>query len=65
MNNQLSRYTLNNFTTLSKWDPSKELAVVTGGAGGIGWQTMKDLSALNVRVVILDVQEPKEPLRKL
>ncbi|KAL6252692.1 hypothetical protein RBB50_000411 [Rhinocladiella similis] len=41
---------------------SKELAVVTGGAGGIGWQTMKDLSALNVRVVILDVQEPKEPL---
>lgn len=64
LNSQLSRYTLNNYTTLSKFEPTNELAVVTGGSSGIGWQIMKDLSALNVRVVILDVQEPKGPLRK-
>ncbi|KAJ9632905.1 uncharacterized protein PV06_07916 [Exophiala oligosperma] len=62
LNSQLSRYTLNNYTTLSKFEPTNELAVVTGGSSGIGWQIMKDLSALNVRVVILDVQEPKGPL---
>ena len=64
LSNRLSWYMLNNCVKLDKWNPAKELAVVTGGASGIGWQIVQDLVALNIKVVLLDIQEPKADLRK-
>lgn len=64
LSDRLSWYTLNNYITLDKWNPAKELVVVTGGASGIGWQMVQDLVTLKVKVIILDIQEPKGVLRK-
>ena len=46
---------LNNWTTDS-YDWSKEIVVVTGGAGGIGGEIVKLFAELGVTVVVLDVQ---------
>ncbi|KAK0714096.1 hypothetical protein B0T26DRAFT_651161 [Lasiosphaeria miniovina] len=43
------------------WDWPKEIAVVTGGASGIGKDTTLKLAALGVRVAVLDIQDlPKD-----
>ncbi|PLN80385.1 hydroxysteroid 17-beta dehydrogenase 11 [Aspergillus taichungensis] len=57
-NKCLNKWTANNFTRSDPWDPTRELALVTGGCSGIGKQIMLDLVAAGVRVVILDIQEP-------
>ncbi|CAH0050462.1 unnamed protein product [Clonostachys solani] len=60
--NSLSRAAYNNWTLLptmkNKWgDWSKEIAVVTGGCGGIGREIVLGLVAKGVTVVILDEQD--------
>ncbi|KAF2874606.1 hypothetical protein BDV95DRAFT_487668 [Massariosphaeria phaeospora] len=40
----------------STWDWSSEVAIVTGGANGIGAATVKKLVARGIRVAVLDVQ---------
>lgn len=42
------------------WDWPNEIAVVTGGASGIGANITADLAAMGVRVAVLDVQAPPE-----
>jgi hypothetical protein len=50
----LNRRALNNGIS-DKYDWKKEVLVVTGGAGGIGGDIVKQLSNKGTRVVILDV----------
>lgn len=42
------------------WNWSDEIAVVTGGSSGIGKDIVKKLSAMGIRVAILDIQGPKD-----
>ncbi|KAI9157985.1 Dehydrogenase RED2 [Paramyrothecium foliicola] len=41
-----------------QWDWPKEIAVITGGSGGIGTAIIEELLALGVQVAVLDIQEP-------
>ncbi|KAJ6096870.1 hypothetical protein N7486_007616 [Penicillium sp. IBT 16267x] len=58
----LSKLVLNNFQRTEKWAPENELVLLTGGASGIGKQLSEDLSKQQLRVIILDVQRPTDPL---
>lgn len=51
-----SEQVVNNFSS-DKYDWPKEIAVVTGGAGGIGSHIVKLLAETGMKVVVLDVQE--------
>ena len=64
LNRYLSKRAQNNGQTISKWNPQKELVVLTGGCSGIGKQIMEDLSRMNVKTIILDLNEPSFPLRE-
>jgi short-subunit dehydrogenase len=59
INKSLSQWTLNNWTSSPRWNPARELILLTGGCSGIGKQVMEDLSKTGVRVIILDITEPK------
>lgn len=59
LNKSLSQWTLNNWTSSPRWNPARELILITGGCSGIGKQVMEDLSKTGVRVIILDITEPK------
>ncbi|EXJ59514.1 uncharacterized protein A1O5_12139 [Cladophialophora psammophila CBS 110553] len=61
-NGVLSRLAINNWTRSNRWDGSKELVVVTGGASGIGEKVTANLATRGVKVIILDVNAPKTPL---
>jgi hypothetical protein len=61
-NRVLSGYVLNNFAS-DKWDWPNELVLLSGGCSGIGKQVALDLSRNGVKVIIVDIQEPKFPLR--
>ncbi|CEO58307.1 hypothetical protein PMG11_03038 [Penicillium brasilianum] len=58
INSYISYQAQNNWIRLGPWDPSKELVLLTGGCSGIGKQILEDLTKLNVKVIILDVQDP-------
>ena len=62
--NQLAWYSLNNYTRLGSWNPDRELVLITGGSSGIGEQIMRDIARYHVKVVIMDMQEPKSRLRR-
>lgn len=55
VNNWFSRKVLNNWVD-DKYDWSKEIVVVTGGAGGIGGQIVQLLAERGIKVVVLDIQ---------
>ena len=62
-NRSLSKVAANNWLVSSPkpWQWSKEIAVVTGGSGGIGRLIVQGLAKRGLTVVVLDVQElPKE-----
>jgi all-trans-retinol dehydrogenase (NAD+) len=54
----LDKRVLNNWTN-DTYDWSHEIVVVTGGSDGIGACIVKLLSELKIKVVILDIQQPK------
>lgn len=58
VNKSLSQWTLNNWTRSERWQPAREIILLTGGCSGIGKQVMEDLAKTGVRVVILDINEP-------
>ena len=58
INNSLTQWTMNNWTSNERWQPSRELILLTGGSSGIGKQVMEDLARTGVRVIILDINEP-------
>ncbi|KAK4156948.1 hypothetical protein C8A00DRAFT_30154 [Chaetomidium leptoderma] len=55
INSYFSRRVLNNWVA-DKYDWSKEIVVVTGGAGGIGGQVVQLLAERGIKVVVLDIQ---------
>lgn len=59
----LSDRVRNNWNVDDTWDWPKEIAVVTGGAGGIGAFIVKKLAAKGVKVMVFDLQPPNEALR--
>jgi all-trans-retinol dehydrogenase (NAD+) len=61
-NNVLSKQVMNNWTTTS-WRQGEEIAVVTGGASGIGELVVQGLASRSKAVIILDVSVPKASLR--
>ncbi|KAL3420624.1 hypothetical protein PVAG01_07069 [Phlyctema vagabunda] len=62
--NRLSSLVLNNSKQAATLIKSQELALITGGASGIGEMMAREFATKGVRVVILDLQPPKNELPK-
>lgn len=60
----LSKWTLNNYTVDRTWDWKREVVVVTGGSSGIGASTVELLASRGIKVLILDMVEPRKKLGK-
>lgn len=58
----LSDQVLNNWES-DTYDWSKELVVVTGGSSGIGELVTQDLCCRAISVAVIDIVEPKYPIR--
>ena len=61
-NKILTRLVLNNFSSDKTWNWDREIALVTGGSGGIGRMIVDKLSEHGIKVVVFDVAEPTRPL---
>jgi hypothetical protein len=64
VSSKLSDLVVNNWKGSSKFIKSQELILITGGSGGIGEAVAKGFSKLGVKVIIVDVKPPTNPLRK-
>lgn len=62
-NKVLSSLVLNNWERTT-WDWKNEVALVTGGSGGIGYHVAVGLASHGITVAVVDVQEPRAPLRE-
>jgi NAD(P)-dependent dehydrogenase (short-subunit alcohol dehydrogenase family) len=63
INSYFSRKVLNNWVD-DKYDWSKEIVVITGGAGGIGGQVVQLLAERGIKVAVLDIQPLTYPAGK-
>jgi 3-oxoacyl-ACP reductase-like protein len=63
INSYFSRGVLNNWVS-DKYDWSKEIVLITGGAGGIGGQVVQLLAEKGIKVVVLDIQPLTYPAGK-
>ncbi|KAL2256785.1 hypothetical protein VTK26DRAFT_1123 [Humicola hyalothermophila] len=55
VNSYLSRGVLNNWVD-DRYDWSREIVLITGGAGGIGGEVVQLLAEKGIKVVVLDIQ---------
>lgn len=65
VSNKLSDLAVNNWKGAQKFVKSQEIVLITGGASGIGEAMTKEFSKLGVKVIIVDIKPPANPLRKL
>lgn len=54
-NQYLNLLTNNNFVLAKKWDPEKELVLITGGSGGIGASVARRLAKEGTQVIVVDI----------
>lgn len=64
LNSQLSRYQLNNGKGAAKFVKSQELVLISGGSSGIGKMMAEDFAKLGVKVIVVDLNPPKEAFGK-
>jgi all-trans-retinol dehydrogenase (NAD+) len=64
VNARLSSWVLNNWKSDAQFVKSQEVVLVTGGSSGIGELVVRRFAGMGVKVVILDVNAPKEPMRE-
>ncbi|KAK6501946.1 hypothetical protein TWF481_009764 [Arthrobotrys musiformis] len=64
INDYLNWGVRNNWVVDNSWVWSNEVALVTGGSGGIGGLVVKGLAQRGVKVVVLDVIDPTYDLAK-
>lgn len=55
INDFLSKWSRNNWTTDATWDWTKEIVVVTGGSSGIGASIVNRLADDGVSIVVVDI----------
>lgn len=64
LNNKLNQYSANNWKKDAKFIKSQEVVLITGGSSGIGWVMASDFAKKGVKVVVIDLNPPKNPFRK-
>jgi hypothetical protein len=64
LNSKLSQLTANNWKADTKFVKSQELVLISGGTSGIGQLMARQFAEKGVKVVILDINAPKNSLRK-
>jgi len=64
LNSKLSQLTANNWKADAKFVNSQELVLISGGTSGIGQLMARQFAEKGVKVVILDINAPKNSLRK-
>jgi len=62
---KLSQWGLNNYRPDAAFVAGDELVLITGGTSGIGLLTAREFAERGVKVVVVDLQPPKEALRKI
>jgi len=58
----LTRRKVNNYLADKTWNWKKEIVVVTGGSSGIGAELVTKLAKRGVKVIIVDMNEPRGKL---
>jgi all-trans-retinol dehydrogenase (NAD+) len=64
LNSRLSRYQLNNGKGAANFVKSQELVLISGGSSGIGKLMAEDFAKFGVKVVVVDLNPPKEAFRE-
>ncbi|RAH81372.1 NAD(P)-binding protein [Aspergillus japonicus CBS 114.51] len=63
LNRALTSWSLGNCSA-NRWNPDRELVLITGGSSGIGQQVVLQLAERGVKCIILDIQAPTYILPK-
>ncbi|KAH7007312.1 hypothetical protein EDB80DRAFT_576972 [Ilyonectria destructans] len=61
MNSILNRSALGGLISNNSWDWNKEIVLITGGCGGIGKLMAEEFAQRKIKVVVLDIHQPKDP----
>lgn len=63
-NRKLSQYAANNWKADAKFVKSQEIVLITGGASGIGELMAREFAGKGVKVIAMDLREPKVAFRR-
>ncbi|PQE25533.1 Short-chain dehydrogenase reductase SDR protein [Rutstroemia sp. NJR-2017a BBW] len=61
VNRKLSQLALNGWKSNARFVKSQEVVLITGGSSGIGEIMARDFSSKGVKVVVMDINPPKNP----